>query len=184
MKSRLYELYKTDYRPELSKSLSIKNIMRVPRITKVVLNMGVKDAVSDSKVLQSIQETMSRIAGQSVIRTKARKSIAGFKLREGVAIGVMATLRGAKMYDFIDKFVNLALPCVRDFQGVSTKFDGNGNYNLGVKDWMIFPEVDYDTVDKVRGFNVTIETSTSDDNEARELLARFGVPFKRTSHGT
>ncbi len=184
MKSRLYELYKTEYRPELAKALDIKNVMRVPRIAKVVVNMGVKDAVGDSKVLTSIQEVMSRIAGQAVVRTKAKKSIAGFKLREGAAIGVMVTLRGAKMYDFIDKFVNLALPCVRDFQGVSTRFDGHGNYNIGVKDWMIFPEVDYDTVDKVRGFNITIETSTSDDNEARELLARFGMPFKRITHGT
>ncbi len=179
MKARLQELYNTEYQKELGQALGIANVMRVPRITKIVLNMGVKDAVGDSKVLQGVQEVLSSIVGQTAVKTRARKSIAGFKLREGMKIGAMVTLRGKRMYEFLDKLINLSLPCVRDFQGVSLKFDGNGNYNLGIKDWMIFPEVDYDKVDSSRGLNITIETSTLNDDEARELLRCFKMPFKK-----
>lgn len=179
MKSRLGELYKTKLRQELQQRLGFKSVMRVPHIKKIVLNMGVKDAVGDSKILTSIQEIMSRIAGQAAVRTVAHKSIAGFKLREGAPIGVRVTLRGKSMYDFLDRLINLALPCVRDFQGVSTGFDGYGNYNLGIKDWMIFPEVSYDSVDKQRGLNITIETSAHTDAEARALLDCFKMPFKK-----
>lgn len=178
MKSRLQELYETKIRQTLKKDLNVENIMQVPRITKIVVNTGVKEAVADSKVLVGVKEVVEAIAGQAAVRTFAKKSIAGFKLREGLAIGVCVTLRGRNMYEFLDKLINLALPCVRDFQGVSVKFDGNGNYNLGIKDWMIFPEVDYDKVDKSRGLNVTIHTTTSDDKHAHALLKSFGMPFR------
>ena len=178
MKARLEELYTTKYRPQLQKELKIDNVMRIPKITKIVLNIGVKDAVGDSKALNQAQELLTNIAGQFAVKTRARNSIAGFKLREGMAIGTKVTLRGVNMYDFLDKLINLALPCVRDFHGVSLKFDGSGNYNLGIKDWMIFPEIDYDKVDKSRGLNITVQTSTSSDDEARELLKCFGMPFK------
>lgn len=179
MKARLEELYQKELRDKLKSELNLANIMQVPRIEKIVLNMGVKEAVNDSKALNSIKEILERISGQSVVKTKARNSIAGFKLREGVAIGVRTTLRGKKMYAFLDKLINLALPCVKDFQGVPTKFDGQGNYNLGIKDWMIFPEVDYDIVDKSRGLNITIQTTAQDDAAGRALLKSFNMPFKR-----
>ena len=181
MKSRLEELYKTKYRDALAKELGITNVMRVPRITKIVLNIGIKEAVADTKVLNVAQEILSKIAGQAAVRTYARKSIAGFKLREDSPIGVKVTLRSDRMYHFLDKLINIALPCVRDFQGVPTKFDGQGNYNLGVTDWMIFPEVDYDKVDKSRGLNITIGTTAKDDNEARALMKYFSMPFKQSS---
>jgi large subunit ribosomal protein L5 len=179
MKARLQELYETGYIKELQKRFGFENVMRVPRIEKIVLNMGVKDAVADSKVLTLVQEVLSKIAGQTAVRTRARKSVAGFKLREGMAIGVMVTLRKKNMYCFLDKLINLALPCVRDFQGVSTKFDGHGNFNIGIADWMIFPEVDYDKVDKARGLNISVQTSAHNDEEARELLKCFNMPFRR-----
>jgi len=178
MKSRFEELYKTKISPELKKDLTLKNIMEVPRINKIVINTGVKEAAADSKVLQGVKEIIEGIAGQAAVKTKAHKSIASFKLREGSAIGIMVTLRGKRMYDFLDKLINLALPCVRDFQGVSIKFDGSGNYNLGIKDWMIFPEVDYDKVDKSRGLNITVHTSTRNDEHARALLKAFNMPFR------
>lgn len=178
MKSRLKELYQNTIKKQLQESLQLKNIMQVPRIEKVVLNIGVKDAVSDSKVLQGIKEVFETIAGQVAVKTKARTSIASFKLREGMPIGIMVTLRGAKMYDFLDKLINLALPSVRDFNGISAKLDGTGNYNLGIKDWMIFPELEYDKVDKSRGFNITIHTSTSKDKEAFALLKALEMPFR------
>lgn len=178
MKSRLKELYQSTVKKQLQESLQLKNIMQVPHIEKIVLNIGVKDAVSDSKVLQGIKEVFETIAGQVAVKTKARTSIASFKLREGMPIGIMVTLRGAKMYDFLDKLINLALPSVRDFNGVSIKLDGTGNYNLGIKDWMIFPELDYDKVDKSRGFNITIHTSTSKDKEAFALLKALQMPFR------
>lgn len=178
MKARLQELYESSIRQTLKKNLGVENIMLVPRITKIVINTGVKEAVADSKVLVGVKEVVEAIAGQAAVRTFAKKSIAGFKLREGLAIGVCVTLRGRNMYEFLDKLINLALPCVRDFQGVSTKFDGQGNYNLGIKDWMIFPEVDYDKVDKSRGLNVTIHTTTKDDKHAHALLKSFGMPFR------
>jgi len=179
MKARLEELYQKELRSQLKAELNLANIMQVPRIEKIVLNMGVKEAVNDSKALNSIKEILERISGQSVVKTKARKSIAGFKLREGVAIGVCTTLRGKKMYAFLDKLINLALPCVKDFQGVPAKLDGQGNYNLGIKDWMIFPEVDYDIVDKSRGLNITIQTTAQNDTAGRALLKSFNMPFKR-----
>lgn len=179
MDSRLEELYKNKLRSDLQKELKLKNIMLVPRITKIVLNVGVKDAVADSKVLNVVQETLTKIAGQSAVRTLAKKSIAGFKLREGSPIGVMVTLRRERMYDFLDKLINLALPAVRDFQGVSQKFDGHGNYNLGIRDWFVFPEVDYDQVDKVRGLNITIHTTAKNDDFGRALLKCFNMPFRK-----
>ncbi len=178
MKSRLKELYQSTVKKQLQESLQLKNIMQEPHIEKIVLNIGVKDAVSDSKVLQGIKEVIETMAGQVAVKTKARTSIASFKLREGMPIGIMVTLRGAKMYDFLDKLINLALPSVRDFNGVSIKLDGTGNYNLGIKDWMIFPELDYDKVDKSRGFNITIHTSTSKDKEAFALLKALQMPFR------
>jgi large subunit ribosomal protein L5 len=154
--------------------------MYVPRICKVVINCGVKDAVVDSKILASVKETIALIAGQQPVICKAKKSVAGFKLRQGMPIGVSVTLRGKIMYEFLDRLINLALPRMKDFQGVTTNMDGCGNYNLGISDWMIFPEVDYDKVDKARGMNITIQTSTSKDDEAFALLKKFNMPFKKT----
>lgn len=179
MSSRIEKLYKEKIRPELQKDLKLDNIMQVPRISKIVLNIGVKDAVSDSKSLNLVHDVLTKIAGQAAVKTKAKKSIAGFKLREGVAIGVMVTLRKDRMYNFLDKLINIALPSVRDFQGVKIKFDGNGNYNLGIRDWFVFPEVDYNEIDKSRGLNVTIHTTTSDDNNARALFKKLDMPFQR-----
>jgi len=179
MSSRLEELYKTKLRTALQKELNLKNVMQVPRLSKIVINTGVKDAVGDSKVLNVVHKIISDIAGQSAVQTRAKHSIAGFKLREGAPIGVMVTLRKQKMYDFLDKFISVALPGVRDFQGVTTKFDGNGNYNVGIRDWFVFPEVDYDQVDKARGLNITIHTTAKDDDAAYALLKSFNMPFKR-----
>lgn len=179
MKSRLESLYTTEIRPRLKEELGLKNIMQVPRLEKIVLNIGVKEAVADSKVLNGVKDILDQIAGQSSVKTKARISIAGFKLRQGVAIGAMVTLRNSAMYHFLDKLLNIVLPAVRDFQGVGIKFDGNGNYNLGIKDWMVFPEVDYDKIDKNRGLNITIQTSSLSDAHARALLEKFNMPFKR-----
>lgn len=178
MKSRLKELYQTTIKKELQQKLNLKNVMEVPRLEKIVINTGVKEAIGDSKVLQGVKEVIEVIAGQAAVRTKARKSIASFKLRQGMPVGVMVTLRGTQMYDFLDKLVNLALPGVRDFNGVPTRLDGSGNYNLGIRDWMIFPEVDYDKVDRSRGFNITVHTSTSNDQHAFELLKAFRMPFR------
>jgi large subunit ribosomal protein L5 len=179
MSSRLQELYKNQLRDALQKELKLENVMMVPRLSKIVLNVGVKDAVGDSKVLNGIQDLISKIAGQHALRTHAKKSIAGFKLREGAPIGIMVTLRGKRMYDFLDKLISIVLPSVRDFQGVGTKFDGNGNYNLGIRDWFVFSEVDYDKVDKSRGMNVTIHTTAREDDHARALLSGFNMPFRR-----
>lgn len=179
MSSRLQELYKDKLRDALQKELKLENVMMVPRLSKIVLNVGVKDAVGDSKVLNGIQDIISKIAGQFALKTYAKKSIAGFKLREGAPIGVMVTLRDQRMYDFFDKLINVVLPAVRDFQGVGTKFDGNGNYNLGMRDWFVFPEVDYDKVDKSRGLNITIDTTAEQDDHARALLSSFNMPFRK-----
>jgi len=177
-KARLETLYTEKVRPELHKSLGLKNIMQVPRVEKVVLNIGVKEAVADSRILNTVTQMFDTIAGQKSVRTLARKSIAGFKIREGMPIGVRVTLRRKRMYEFLDKLINLALPKVRDFQGVSTKLDGRGNYNLGIKEWSIFPEADT-TAEKVFGMNITIHTSAENDAHAFELLKSFGMPFKR-----
>lgn len=180
MSARLEKLYKDKIRKELQKELGLKNIMQVPKLSKVVLNIGVKDAVADSKVLTGIKDILQDITGQAVVITKAKKSIAGFKLREGMPIGAKVTLRKDRMYDFLDRFINLTLPRVKDFRGVKIKMDGNGNYNLGVRDWMVFPEVNYEKVDKVRGLNITIETTASKDEEALALLRHFKMPFHRS----
>ena len=179
MKSRLEELYKTKVREELFKELGFKNIMEVPVISKIVLNVGVKEAISDSKAVASVKEIIDQIAGQSSTKTLAKKSIAGFKLREGMPIGVMVTLRQSRMYHFLDKLINVVLPAVRDFQGVRPTFDGHGNYNLGIKDWMVFPEVDYDKVDRARGMNITIATTAKNDEHAQALLKKFNMPFQK-----
>ena len=177
-KSRYEELYTQKLRPALKESLGYSNIMQVPRIEKIVINVGVKEAVADSRILNTVTQTLDTIAGQKTVRTIAKKSIAGFKIREGMPLGVRVTLRKKRMYDFLDKLINLALPKVRDFQGVSTKLDGRGNYNLGIKEWSIFPEADT-TAEKVFGMNVTIHTSAKKDAPAYELLKSFGMPFRR-----
>lgn len=179
MESRLEKLYKEKFRTELKTELGLKNIMQVPKVLKVVINISSKEAVVDSKVLNSIKDVIEKIAGQAAVKTKAKKSIAGFKLREGMPIGVTVTLRNDPMYNFLDKLINIALPRVRDFQGLKSKFDGNGNYNLGIKDWMIFPEIDYDKVDKVRGLNITIQTNAKSDELGLALLKKFNMPFKK-----
>ncbi len=179
-KARLGVTYVETIRPALQKKFGLSNIMQVPRLLKIVINVGVKEAVSDSKVLATVMKTLDNIAGQKSVKTEATKSIAGFKIREGMAIGTCVTLRGRQMYVFLDKFVNLALPKVRDFQGLPTKLDGRGNYNVGIKEWSIFPEVDTN-VEKTFGMNITIHTSTDSDEQARELLRSFGMPFRKES---
>jgi len=179
MASRLENLYKTKLRLQLQKELGLKNIMEVPKVNKIVLNTGVKEAVSDSKAINTVKEVMSLISGQAVVATLAKKSIAGFKLKEKTPIGVKVTLRKQRMYDFLDKLINLALPRVKDFQGVKVSFDENGNYNLGIKDWMMFPEVDYDKIETSRGLNITIETTAKNEKHAYALLKSFNMPFQK-----
>lgn len=181
-KNRLRELYNTKIRSELKKSLALNNIMQVPTIAKIVINVGVKEAVGDSKVLNVVESVIQAIAGQKPIRTLARKSIAGFKIREGMPLGVCVTLRGDRMYAFLDKLINLALPKVRDFQGVTPKLDGRGNYNVGVKEWNIFPEAELAGAnDKSHGLNVTIHTTATCDDHGRELLKAYGMPFRKSA---
>ena len=178
-KNRLYEEYVTKIRPSLKKDLALENVMEVPRISKIVLNVGAgKEMISDSKVIKVINEVLGRIAGQKAVTTKARKSIAGFKIREGMPLGAKVTLRGQKMYEFLDRLITIALPTVRDFQGVPSRFDRRGNYNLGIKEWVIFPEMDYDE-GKVHGMNITIDTTAKSDEHAFELLKKFGMPFRK-----
>lgn len=176
-KSRLHELYMTKLRPELQKELGKTNIMEVPRLRKIVVNVGVKEAVKDSKVLQKVVDVVAKITGQTPVKTKARKSIASFKLREGMPLGVMVTLRQKNMYEFLDKLINLALPKVRDFQGVPTKFDRQGNYNLGIREWNVFPEADREEL--VHGLNITFDMITHGPEEGFALLKSFGMPFKQ-----
>ncbi len=178
-KARLEILYKETLVPALKKELELKNVMQVPKISKIVLNIGVKEAVADKKILIGVRKILSTIAGQSAVETIAKKSIAGFKIREGMGLGVKVTLRGKRMYEFLDRLINLALPTVRDFRGVSTKLDGRGNYNLGIKEWVVFPGVDYDSFSKIFGLNITIETTTNNDAHAFALLKNFKMPFKR-----
>ncbi|MFC0190559.1 50S ribosomal protein L5 [Fictibacillus aquaticus] len=178
--NRLQERYKKDIVPSLMEKFSYKSIMQVPKIEKIVINMGVGEAVSNSKVLDTAVEELTAIAGQKPVITRAKKSIAGFKLREGMPIGSKVTLRGERMYDFLDKLIAVSLPRVRDFRGVSKKsFDGRGNYTLGVKEQLIFPEIDYDKVNKVRGMDIVIVTTANTDEEARELLTQVGMPFQK-----
>ncbi|MEA2114262.1 MAG: 50S ribosomal protein L5 [Thermodesulfobacteriota bacterium] len=174
------ELYESECKPQLKKEFGYKNIMEIPRLEKIVLNMGLGEAVQNPKIVEKAANELTLIAGQKAVVTRARKSIATFKLREGMPIGARVTLRQEKMYDFFSKLVNIALPRVRDFRGVSVKgFDGNGNYSMGVTEHIIFPEVDYDKIDKIRGLNVTIVTSAGTDNEGRALLQMLGMPFKQ-----
>jgi large subunit ribosomal protein L5 len=179
MSIRLKEKYQTEIVPVLEKSLGIQNIMEVPRVEKVVLNIGLGEAMDNPKVLDSAVEDLTIITGQRPVITKARKSIANFKLREGRAIGTKVTLRGERMWSFLDRLMNIALPRVRDFRGVSPDaFDGRGNYTLGLREQLVFPEIDYDQIDQVRGFEVTIVTTAQDDEGGRELLRLLGMPFK------
>ncbi|WP_332675784.1 50S ribosomal protein L5 [Aromatoleum sp.] len=177
--ARLQQYYKETVAPELLKQFGYKSVMEVPRISKVTLNMGVGEAVGDKKILEYAVGDMVKIAGQKPVVTKARKSIAGFKIRDGYPIGCMVTLRGAKMYEFLDRLVTVAMPRIRDFRGIGGKgFDGRGNYNLGVKEQIIFPEIEYDKIDALRGMNISITTTAKSDQEARALLAAFKFPFK------
>jgi large subunit ribosomal protein L5 len=179
-KSRLHEKYIHEIAPSLQKELNISNRMAVPKVHKVVVNMGVGEATQNAKVLDPAVNELAQITGQKPVVTKAKKSIAAFKVREGQAIGAMVTLRGDHMYEFLDRLINIALPRVRDFRGVSTKsFDGRGNYTIGLKDQLIFPEIDYAKVDKLKGMNVTIVTTARNDNDARALLKQMGMPFRQ-----
>ena len=177
--SRLQQHYREKVAPQLTEKFGYKSPMQVPRITKITLNMGVSEAVADKKVMDNAVGDLTKIAGQKPVVTKAKKAIAGFKIREGQAIGTMVTLRGARMWEFLDRFVTVALPRVRDFRGVSGRaFDGRGNYNIGVKEQIIFPEIEYDKVDALRGLNISITTTAKTDEEAKALLAGFRFPFK------
>lgn len=179
MMARLQEFYKATVVPELRKQFNYKSVMEVPRITKITLNMGVGEAVGDKKILDNAVGDMVKIAGQKPVVTKARKAIAGFKIREGYPIGCMVTLRGERMFEFLDRLVTVALPRVRDFRGISGRgFDGRGNYNVGVKEQIIFPEIEYDKIDALRGMNISITTSAKTDAEAKALLSAFKFPFK------
>jgi large subunit ribosomal protein L5 len=178
--NRLKEKYQKEMTPALMSKFSYESVMQAPKIEKIVINMGVGDAVSNSKALDVAVEELSQISGQKPVVTKAKKSIAGFRLREGMPIGAKVTLRGERMYQFLDKLISVSLPRVRDFRGVSKKsFDGRGNYTLGVKEQLIFPEIDYDKVNKVRGMDIVIVTTANTDEEARELLTQFGMPFQK-----
>jgi large subunit ribosomal protein L5 len=177
--ARLREIYKKEIVPALTKQFGYKSVMEVPRVAKVVLNMGVGEAVGDKKLLENAAADMQKIAGQKPVVTKARKAIAVFKIREGYPIGCMVTLRQNRMYEFLDRLISVALPRVRDFRGVSGRsFDGRGNFNMGVKEQIIFPEIEYDKVDAMRGMNITITTTAKTDAEAKALLAAFRFPFK------
>ena len=176
---RLHVKYQNEVLPALQKELGIDNIMAVPRVVKVVINMGLGETIQNPKSLETAVADLAKIAGQKPVVTKAKKSIATFKLREGMNIGTMVTLRGRRMYEFLDRFMNLALPRIRDFRGVSAKsFDGRGNYSIGIKEQLIFPEIEYDKVDKIRGMDITIVTTARTDAEARALLKKLGMPFR------
>ena len=177
--ARLLDFYKNTVVQELTSKFGYKSNMEVPRITKITLNMGVGEAVADKKVLEHAVGDMTKIAGQKPVVTKSRKSIAGFKIRDGYPIGCMVTLRGPRMFEFLDRLVTVALPRVRDFRGISGKgFDGRGNYNMGVKEQIIFPEIEYDKIDALRGMNISVTTTAKTDDEARALLGAFKFPFK------
>ena len=177
--ARLKEIYKKEIVPALTKQFGYKSAMEVPRVSKVVLNMGVGEAIGDKKLLENAAADMMKIAGQKPVTTKARKAIAAFKIREGYPIGCMVTLRENRMYEFLDRLISIALPRVRDFRGVSGRsFDGRGNFNMGVKEQIIFPEIEYDKIDAMRGMNITITTTAKTDAEAKALLAAFRFPFR------
>ena len=177
--ARLQAIYRDKITPELVEKFGYKSVMQVPRLTKITLNMGVSEAVSDKKVMDNAVSDLTKIAGQKPVVTMSKKPIAGFKIREGQAIGTMVTLRGVRMYEFLDRFVTVALPRVRDFRGISGRsFDGRGNYNIGVKEQVIFPEIEYEKIDVIRGMNISITTSAKNDDECRALLTAFKFPFK------
>lgn len=182
MAARLREKYNKEIRAALKSELGLDNIMSVPRLEKIVLNMGLGEATQNTKLLDPLVADLGAIAGQKPVTTRAKKSVAAFKVREGMPIGAMVTLRGDTMYEFLDRLISVGLPRVRDFRGVSTKsFDGRGNYTLGVRDQLIFPEIDISKVEKLKGMNITIVTTAKDDNSARALLKQFGVPFRQTA---
>ena len=177
--ARLQDFYREKVVPDLVAKFGYKSVMEVPRLTKITLNMGVSEAVSDKKVMEHAVGDLTKIAGQKPVVTKSRKAIAGFKIREQMPIGCMVTLRGVRMYEFLDRFVTISLPRVRDFRGISGRsFDGRGNYNVGVKEQIIFPEIEYDKIDAIRGLNISITTTAKTDEEAKALLAAFKFPFK------
>ena len=178
--SRLKEKFSKEVTPALMSKFEYTSVMQVPKVDKIVINMGVGEAVQNTKALDAAVEDLTIISGQKPVITKAKKSIAGFRLREGMPIGTKVTLRGERMYEFLDKLISVSLPRVRDFRGVSKKsFDGRGNYTLGVKEQLIFPEIDYDKVSKIRGMDIVIVTTANSDEEARELLTQFGMPFQK-----
>ncbi len=178
--SQLQSLYKEQVAPQLKEKFKYQNVHQIPKLEKIVLNMGLGDAIQNIKIIESAVEELMLIAGQRPVVTRARKSIAAFKLRAGMPIGCMVTLRRDRMYDFFNKLVNIALPRVRDFRGISAKaFDGAGNYSLGIKEHIIFPEIDYDKIDKIKGMNISIVTSAETDEEGRELLTLMGMPFRK-----
>lgn len=180
MGNRLRETYKNEIMPALQKKFGYKNVMQIPKLDKVVINMGIGEAKENSKILETAANDLSIITGQKAVYTKAKKSVANFKIREGMPIGCKVTLRGDRMYDFVDRLINLALPRVRDFRGVNPNaFDGRGDYALGLKEQLIFPEIEYDKVDKIRGMDVIFVTTAETDEEARELLREFGMPFAK-----
>ena len=182
MPVRFREKYQTEIRSSVASELGIKNVMAIPRLEKIVINMGLGEATQNVKIMDPLIADLASIAGQKPVTTKAKKSIAAFKVREGMPIGAMVTLRGSAMYEFLDRLISIALPRVRDFRGVSSRsFDGRGNYTLGLRDQLIFAEIDYAKVDKLKGMNVTIVTTAKDDNAARALLRAFGMPFRQGS---
>ena len=178
--AKLHEHYNKTVVPELSKQFGFKSVMQVPRIEKITLNMGVGEAINDKKVLQHAVADMTAIAGQKPVVTNARKSVAGFKIREGYPIGCKVTLRGERMWEFLERFISITIPRIRDFRGLNPKsFDGRGNYSMGVRKQIIFPEIDFDKVDKIRGMDITITTTAGGDEEAKALLAAFNFPFRK-----
>jgi large subunit ribosomal protein L5 len=179
-KARLEQFYRDKVVPELKQSLGLANVMQVPKITKITVNMGVGEAVADKKIMDNAVGDLTKITGQKPLVTRARKSVATFKVRDGLAIGAKVTLRGARMYEFLDRLVNIAMPRIRDFRGVSARsFDGQGNYNFGVKEQIIFPEIAYDQIDAIRGMDITITTTARDDKSGRALLEAFSFPFRK-----
>jgi large subunit ribosomal protein L5 len=179
MSARLHSFYKEKVATDLMQKFGYKSVMEVPRITKITLNMGLGEAINDKKIIEHAVGDLTKIAGQKPVVTKARKAIAGFKIRQGYPIGAMVTLRGQVMYEFLDRFITVALPRVRDFRGISGKaFDGRGNYNIGVKEQIIFPEIEYDKIDALRGLNISITTTAKSDDEAKALLSAFKFPFR------
>lgn len=178
--ARLKDKYRNDIAPAIAKEFDIKNTMAIPKLEKIVINMGVGEAIGNSKILDTVVDEITAVTGQKPVVTKAKKSIAAFKLREGMSIGSMVTLRGDRMYEFLDRLISVALPRVRDFRGISPKsFDGRGNYTLGIKEQLIFPEIDFNKVDKTRGMNISIVTTAENDEQSRSLLKAMGMPFRQ-----